>query len=168
MSYICATCKLNHEDVPLSFGAEAPYWFDVVAPEERNKRIELSSDQCVIDEEHFFIRGCLEIPIVGSNEKFTWGVWSSLIKDNFLRATELWNVTGRESEPPYFGWLSTKLPLYPDTLNLKCHVHTRPVGERPLIELEVTNHPVSIEQSKGISIERAHEIVGQLFYHSDS
>jgi hypothetical protein len=118
MGYRCVTCKQYHEEVPLSFGADAPYWYDVVAPEERNQRTELSSDQCVIDEEHFFIRGCLEIPIVASNEKFVWGVWSSLSKDNFLRATEIWNVPGRESEPPYFGWLSTMVPLYPDTLNL--------------------------------------------------
>ena len=69
--YICSICRQYHDEVPLSFGADAPYWYDVVAPEERAERTELSSDQCVIDEEHFFIRGCLEIPIIGSNETFT-------------------------------------------------------------------------------------------------
>src|SRR5262249_21748671 len=31
--------------------------------------------------------------------------------------------------------------VIPTLLNLKTNVHTRPVGERPLIELEPTDHP---------------------------
>ena len=44
MSYVCATCNQKHEEVPLSFVAEAPYLYDVVALEERDRRTELSSD----------------------------------------------------------------------------------------------------------------------------
>ncbi|MGW1264432.1 DUF2199 domain-containing protein [Streptomyces drozdowiczii] len=32
------------------------------------------------------------------------------------------------------------------TLNLKTRVHTRPVGDRPFVELEPTDHPLAIEQ----------------------
>ncbi|MEU4303103.1 DUF2199 domain-containing protein [Kitasatospora aureofaciens] len=43
-----------------------------------------------------------------------------------MRETE-----GRETEPPYFGRLTTELPIYsPSTINLKTMAHTRPVGER--------------------------------------
>src|SRR5262249_24619929 len=38
------------------------------------------------------------------------------------------------SERPYFGWLSTRLPFYPDTLLLKTHVHLRTKKLRPYIE----------------------------------
>ena len=58
----------------------------------------------------------------------------------------------------YFGWLSSILPTYPSTLHLKTHVHTRPIGIRPLIELEPTDHPLAREQRMGITWERVLEI----------
>jgi len=155
----CAACGEWHEELPTSFGADAPYWYDVIAPEEREERAELSSDQCVIDGEHYFVRGTLEIPVVDAGEPFSWGVWVSLSEKSFVRMSELWETSGREKEPPYFGWLSTALPCYPNTLNLKTHVHTRPVGLRPLIELEPTEHPLAVEQRTGITMERVKEIV---------
>jgi Uncharacterized protein conserved in bacteria (DUF2199)/Protein of unknown function (DUF2500) len=59
---------------------------------------------------------------------------------NFERTAKLWKKKGRESEPPYFGWLSTSITGYPETVGLKTNVHTRPVGERPYVELEPTDH----------------------------
>ena len=36
----------------------------------RELRAIASSDQCIIDQEEFYIRGCLEIPIIGTREVF--------------------------------------------------------------------------------------------------
>jgi hypothetical protein len=144
--------------LPLHYGAAAPvYWF-AIGPDERERRCQLSSDQCIIDEQHFFIVGNLEIPVLGLDEKFSWDVWVSLSAKNFARACELWEQPGREAEPGYFGWLGTALPGYPDTVNLKTRVHTRAVGRRPLIELEPTDHPLAVEQREGITRERVQEI----------
>ncbi|WP_269317979.1 DUF2199 domain-containing protein [Exiguobacterium sp. KJ 601] len=57
-----------------------------------------------------------------------------------------------------FGWLSTELPIYPDTINLKTNVHMRAVGIRPLIELLPTNHPLAMEQRNGITRLRVDDI----------
>lgn len=101
----------------------------------------------------------IDIPVTGSDDVFSWGVWISLSRENFSHAADLWDTPGRESANPYFGWLTTELPLYsPSTINLKTHVHTRPVGERPYIELEPTDHPLAIEQRTGITLERVREI----------
>jgi hypothetical protein len=43
-------------------------------------------------------------------------------------------------------------------VNLKCHVRPRSGRQRPLIELEPTDHPLSVEQRDGISIDRLLEI----------
>ncbi|MFE2023089.1 DUF2199 domain-containing protein [Streptomyces sp. NPDC059499] len=119
----------------------------------------LSSDQCVIKGQHFFIRGLIEIPVIGSQDAFSWGVWVSLSKDNFARALDVWDTEGREAEKPYFGWLSTELTLYPEsTTDLKTNAHTRPVGKRPFIELEPTDHPLAVEQRTGITQDRVREI----------
>ena len=157
-TYTCKTCGKQHEGLPLSYGAQAPaIWYDI--PEkERDKRTLLSSDQCEIDNKYFFIAGNIDIPIVGTDQIFNWTVWISLSDKSYNRVSELWNIVGREKEHPYFGWLSTSLLIYPETINLKTMVHTRPVGERPYIELEPTNHPLAIEQRNGITWERVQEI----------
>ena len=118
----------------------------------------------MIDESEFFVRGCLEIPVIDGPRPFVWGVWTSLSKPNFKRMGELWETPGREKEPPYFGWLCTSLPLYPETVHLKTNVHIRPVGQRPFVELEPTEHPLAVEQRTGITMDRVREIAEALLH----
>lgn len=128
----------------------------------------LSSDQCVIRAQHYFVKGLIEIPVIDSDEVFSWGVWVSLSRENFSRAADLWENPSRESEEPYFGWLTTDLPVYPaTTLNLKTYVHTRPVGERPFVELEPTDHPLAVEQRTGITLDRVREIAAAVLHAGD-
>jgi hypothetical protein len=162
--FLCHTCGKHHADLPMCFGTDAPAPYYAVAPNERESRCQLSSDLCVIDGEHFFIRGCLEIPVADGPGPFVWGVWCSLSKESFKRVTEMWEVEGRKNDPSLFGWLCTSLPLYAETLHLKTNVHTRPVGERPLIELEPTDHPLAIEQRLGIDMARVREIAAALLH----
>ncbi|WP_037573880.1 DUF2199 domain-containing protein [Phaeacidiphilus oryzae] len=125
----------------------------------------LSSDQCVIEAQHFFVKGMIEIPVIGSDQVFSWGVWVSLSRDNFARALNVWETPGRESEPPYFGWLTTSLSIYsPSTLNLKTNLHTRKVGQRPFVELEPTDHPLAVEQRTGITLDRVREIAESVLH----
>jgi hypothetical protein len=142
----------------MCFGQPAPALWLQMSETEREKRGELSSDQCVVDDQHYFVLGRIILPVVDGPAPFCWLAWVSLSEKNFLRASELWHTQGRESEPPYFGWLQSALPYSPSTLDLKTRVHTQPVGERPLIELELTEHRLSIEQHRGISMARAREL----------
>src|SRR5262249_14448685 len=135
-TFLCRNCGATHAGPALSYGAEAPAaWYEISENQRKNRSV-LSSDQCVIDRKYFFIAGNIEIAIIGSEKVFRWTVWVSLTKKHYERAAALWDKVGREAEPPYFGWLSTSLPAYPDTLNLRTNVHTRPVGIRPYVELE--------------------------------
>jgi hypothetical protein len=72
--YRCRRCGQHHEELPLHYGFGAPaYWYGI--PEsERPRRCLLSSDQCIIDDQHFFVLGNLELPIIGSGEHFSWDV----------------------------------------------------------------------------------------------
>lgn len=157
-NYQCFHCDTKSQGIPMSYGAEAPSYYDDTPVIEREKRFYLTDDTCTMDNEYFFIKGCIEIPVIDSSEPFIWNVWVSLNKMNFDRVLELWETKGRENEEPYFGWLSTSIPSYPETLNLKTNVHTRPIGVRPFIELEPTDHPLAIEQQRGITLERVREI----------
>jgi hypothetical protein len=118
----------------------------------------LSDDFCVLDNEHYFVRCVLELPILGADQALGFGVWSSLSRDNFGRYVENFNSDDRGTLGPWFGWFSNGVPGYPDTLNLKCRVHPRGGRSRPLIELEPTDHPLARDQRYGIRIDRLIEI----------
>jgi hypothetical protein len=164
----CGSCGEWHDGFPLAYGPPAPVLWFTIPEDERERRALLSSDLCLIDEQHGFIVGNLEIPIIGSEKHFSWDAWVSLSLPNFKRAFQLWEQPGRESEPPYFGWLSSLLPGYPETLHLKTMVHTREVGRRPRIELEPTDHPLAVEQRRGITWERVQEIAELVLHGSGS
>jgi hypothetical protein len=151
---------------PLSWSFDAPAPWNALSNEEREHRGHISSDLCVICDEHSFVRGLVEIPLKDGDGPFTWNVWVSVSKQNFLRAFELWEDPQRVHEPAYFGWLCNSIPGYPETLNLKTMLHTRALGLRPLIELEPTEHPLAVEQRNGITKERVREIA-ETMYHSN-
>lgn len=165
--YLCRVCGQQHSDLPMSFGAEAPATYFMIPENERPTRCDLTPDLCLIDDNQFFVRGCLEIPVIDGSQPFVWGVWASLSEKNFRRMAEIWETPGRESEPPCFGWLCTSLPLYPETLSLKTNVHTRLLGQRPFVELEPTNHPLAVEQRTGITMDRVREIAEHLLHQKD-
>lgn len=162
----CRSCGQWHEGrLPFAYGSPAPaYWHHELAGDPSSK---LSEELCVIAGEHFFVRARIVIPVVDGLGEFEWGVWVSLSHKNFLRTLELWETPGREGEEPYFGWLSTELPVYqPSTLNLKTLVHTQPVGVRPVVELEPTDHPLAVEQRTGITVARVQEFAEQLLHQT--
>lgn len=163
-SYTCNCCGQVHDEIPMSYGADAPVYVEAMNSKERAKRVYLESSVCVIDDEHFFVRGSLAIPILDDPAKtFSWGVWSTISQANYEIMAANWSVEGREKIVlPAFGYLSNKIPLYGDTLNLNVLSHTMPVGQIPFLELEPTDHPLAVEQRTGITMARVHEIANLL------
>jgi hypothetical protein len=162
--FTCATCGQYHHELPLCFGAEVPDFYYSVPPAEREARIEVSADWCVIDNEHFFVRGCIKIPIVDYHEPLIWNVWTSLSEASFIRAQELWNDPLRAREEPYFGWLQTLVPGYKNTLNIKTWVYTQPVGIIPQVEVFEEDHQLTLDQQNGITLAQVKQIVEQILH----
>ena len=138
-----------------SFAAPWPW---LITPEKYRTDSLLTENCCILRGEDYFIRGCLEIPVHGEDEPFIWGVWVSLSRERFKREKRLADDPKRVEEPPYVGWFCSRVPIYPDTLLLKARVHCRPVGTRPFIELQPTDHLLAVEQRSGISVQRVREI----------
>ncbi|WP_092772774.1 DUF2199 domain-containing protein [Hymenobacter actinosclerus] len=157
--FVCSRCGEFHAELPMCFGAEFPDYYFSIPINERARRVEIAESLCVIDEEHFFVRGRIELPVLNSEEIFCWNVWTTLSKDNFIQTNTVWNDPERVNEPAYFGWLQTSLPGYPETLNLKTAVHTQAVGLIPRVEIMDENHPLVLEQKQGIGWPRVVELV---------
>jgi hypothetical protein len=162
----CMTCGEWHEGMP-TVGAKAPLSYYAVPEGERGTRCILGSDQCVIDGESFFVRGCLEIPVHGEEDPFAYGVWVSLSKDDFVAYDRSYDDAKQSHIGPFLGWLDAELAFYPSTANLKTMVHLRDNGARPWIELEPTDHPLAIEQREGISVARLAEIFAYYEHQAD-
>jgi len=164
--FTCQTCGDIHRGMP-SFGADAPRSYFAIPEAERAARCDLGSDDCVIDGASFFVRGCLEIPVRGVDQPLMWGVWVSLSQESYVAWVKMFLEEHRSHVGPFFGWLNTWLKPYPETTNLKTHVHLRDHGFRPLIELEPTDHPLAAEQRNGISVERVAEIYAIMMHGRD-
>ena len=155
MVYRCATCGKTHDDLPdLAFRWPDPYFG--IPETERATRIRGTTDLCSIDDEDFFIRGVILVPIVGTSDQLGLGVWVSQKRDNFDSYMANFDTP---DVGPYFGWLSNRIAFYqPTTWLLKTMAHFQGNGKRPLIALEPSDHPLYLDYSQGVSLERAWEI----------
>ena len=160
----CARCGEVHTGLPFDWAFDSPvYWEGPRAEGDL-----LTDDLCVWtdddEQRSYFVRGILELPVPGQEQPFAYGVWSSLSEASFRRVVELWDDPARVEEPAYFGWLSNRLPGYPDTLNLPLDVETRALELRPTFVLQPTDHPLAVEQREGITVGRVQEIAEQLLH----
>lgn len=164
-AWTCSCCGKQHSTLLLDIACDAPdHWYQI--PEsEREHRAKRDNDVCIIDRKDIFVRGVIEIPIIGKDDRFRWGVWVSVSDESFDRIVELWDAPVIENEPPKPGLLCNNISEYPPTLNLKTYLHLRGGNLRPSIELELTDHPLAVDQRQGISIERVEEIAVTFSLH---
>jgi len=155
MTYTCSCCGEVHEDLAdITF--DRPGYAANIPEAEQTDRVVLNEDLCSVDGEHYFIRGVLKIPIHDYEEDLGFGVWVSQKKENFESYIDNYDTA---EIGPFFGWLSNEFMFGgKPTTNLKTMAHFQGNGLRPLIELEESDHPLSIAQKNGISLDEAWRI----------
>jgi len=167
----CGSCEEWHTGPLLDIGFSRPfYWTDkfenssrwTFLPSgdiEKPSKSFLDQDYCAINDEGFFVRGLIYLPIVGAAETFRWGVWGSLSRQNFETLLKADNDPDSADLPPMFSWLSNWISEYPDTRNLKMYAHIQGPTSRPHFRLEPSDHPLAQEYHHGITPERVKEIM---------
>ena len=156
MSYKCKTCGETHDDLQ-DIGFQYPDYYFGIPEDERESRIDTGTDLCVIDDEYYFIRGVIYIPIHDYEHDFGIGVWVSQKKENFEQYVENPDTS---DIGPFFGWLSNNIPFYSeDTVSLKTMAHFQGNNSRPLIEIDECEHKIYNDYSKGILLDEAWEMV---------
>lgn len=161
--FTCSVCGELHEGLP-DFAFDAPIHYHQIPETERSRRCYKTHDLCVIDDRDFFVRGVLYVPIRDTALSFGWGIWSSLSQSNFTRYIDLGDSTDVTGEGPWFGWLSNRIPSYPDTLNLKLKILLQGGHRRPHFIPEPTEHPLSLAHYDGIGIDEATAIAERLLH----
>jgi hypothetical protein len=155
-SFKCAGCGEVHEGGP-SFGYDAPPEYYNVPETERETRSRINSDLCIIDNEDFFIRATLSVPIIGAEEDFLWGVWVSQSKESFDRYVDTYESD--QSGDGSFGWLTVSMPGYAEDIFVHLPVDVFWGPERPEIKIhDDQDHPLAVDQRNGISWDKAVEL----------
>jgi hypothetical protein len=96
-AYTCRTCGQPHADF-FSFAAGFPDMYANLSIEERDARAIIGSDQCIVDSKWFFLRGLVEIPIIGIPEIFLWGLWASVKEEVFEEISDCWGSRWQRKE----------------------------------------------------------------------
>ena len=121
-------------------------------------RVHINDDLCSIDEQQFFIRGVLEVPIQGLKTTFQWGLWALVDHQDFRRYLDLWDADIDEHEPPFQGWLSGSPPEYPDAEMAELTVHLRS-RIRPSFKIVSPQQQLGIDQREGITLAKVHQLI---------
>ena len=155
----CHTCGQWHGELPLDVGFDEPLYIHELFADERAAQVTTAGDFRVCNGDqgtHYFVRGVIEVPIHESTEVFCFGVWTTLSAESFEQARAAYRAN--EEAGPFFGWLSNRLTVYPDTLGLKTNVNVRP-DHKPSIVLHASPHPLHVEQRDGITTDRVKQII---------
>ena len=162
-SFVCVSCNQLHAGLPELAAAE-PYFVEDLLPASKSKVERLGSEICVFRDgevRHFFVRGALRIPISGTNETWSYAAWVSLSAESFAGVADV--AEGTNPSGSFFGWFQSALPGWPETLSLKSTLHVS-TNQRPFIELEPTDHPLSLAQRAGLPLLRILELVDPVLH----
>ena len=150
----CLHCQAEHDLSQIEPAFVEPDLLARLSPDERAAQVTELGDFRIWrqdGEEHYFVRCVLEVPRTDCASDFAFGVWSSLSASSFEAAARLY--ASDKAGGPFFGWLTNRIPGYPDTCGLALQVHVR-ADRRPALQLDPrSNHPLAVQQREGITPE---------------
>jgi hypothetical protein len=153
----CSVCGRSHSRAESELIFRRPDAVHVLSVEEREKRCQLTADIAILDEERFFLRGLLSVPVIGRSRYYNMGVWGEVSEQAFARVYELWTDPNQASEPRISASLANCLPLIKNTLGLGLQIQLTGPKTRPQFYVTDTDHPLYREQTSGIDEHRALE-----------
>lgn len=148
-------------ELPFGLSFPAPAYVEAIPEAERDARVVLEGDCCEIDGELFFVRARIQLPVADAGAAapvFEWRVWVSVSAASYVRLADAFENPEAEAARATPAFVSSRLPEYPDTLDLKGLLHPQ-ATELPLLVLSLIDHPLVMEQQDGISIERVRALM---------
>lgn len=158
MSFTCEACGETHAGETRDIRLGLPQPIFLLDEAERERRAWLADDAAVLDDERFFVRGLLELPIVGEDGYFGYGAWIEVAQPDFTALMELWEAEDGWRSDPFAGALANELSPYAFTEGLPLELKLRDVRLLPLVELADGEHELVRAQRNGISPHRAHQL----------
>lgn len=122
------------------------------------RKIDHGEDACELDDERFFVRGRLQVPVSDTDTPLEWHVWVGVRASDYVRLV-VPESDGAPVRRGYAGWLANDLaPVYEGTLDLRVTIYADTFGGKPVVVVESHAHPLAMEQREGVTFQRLHEI----------
>lgn len=137
-------------DYELDVGFRLPDVVYALAKSERMKRALYDRLLCVLDDERYFLRGIVFIPVCGPRRQFGWGLWAEVSQAHFERH-RLMCLDGAPHEPAVSGVLANEIPGYGRLRHQKVRVVFTGANLRPLFVLLPSDTRLYRQQRDGVS-----------------
>ena len=160
----CASCEEDH-GWPFDLAAFVPDVWPHAERYEANSALRLdgdflSEDFCILGGKHFMVRATLPIPVIGLKDRFAFGCWTTLSRENFGRYVDGFDSGEYAEMGPWPGWLMNRLAGLSDGPEpLAVNVQPRPGRMRPELWVVDDDHPLGAAQRDGITPERMLEVL---------
>jgi hypothetical protein len=162
MGFVCSVCGDFHAERLLDIRLSLPDPIFALADDEREARAWLADDFAVLDEERFFVRGLLELPIPELETRFGYGTWVEIESKEFQQLLEHWEDP--EQFPPVEGTVANELAPYTGTEGLRATLSPVSVETLPSVKLDDAAHPLVADQQAGISADRSDELAATVLH----
>jgi hypothetical protein len=152
----CLICGQQHilSDMELSFGL--PDEAFTIAETERDKRVKATDDICVIDEQRFYLRSVLGLPLIDqAPEQYHFGVWAEVGPADFKTIFELWDDPAQTEYPAFQARLGNNIPFCGQTNGLNVSLKMTGPSTRPALTVTDIESVLGQLQGKGIYINDA-------------
>ena len=161
--FFCAKCGIEHTGL-MDLAAFAPDPWPHPESYGPNSALRtdndfLSEDFCVLQGRYFMVRSVLELPVHGVAEKFGFGCWTTLSRENFDKYVEGFDNGEYSDWGPWSGYLCNKLADYIGDNPEPVLVYPQHDRQRPTLRIVDDAHRLAVDQEDGISPERLLEIL---------
>lgn len=162
MGFVCSVCGEFHAERMLDIRMSLPDAIYVLDEEARERRAWVGDDFAVLDDERFFVRGLLEIPIPELDGYFGYGVWTEVSPDDFRELARRW--TEPEQASAVDAVLANELAPYVATIGLAARLEPVSAVRLPSVEVADSVHPLAVDQRRGISVTRSDELAATVLH----
>ena len=162
MPFVCSVCGEHHDQRLLDIRLALPLVIHLLDADARTRRAWLADDFAVLDDERFFVRGLLELPIPGLEDRFAYGSWVEVSMRDFQELMRHWHDDDQFDAVECT--VANELEPYRDTLGLHATLRATAADRLPAIELADAPHDLVDAQRHGISVGRSDELAAVVLH----
>jgi hypothetical protein len=162
MPFVCSVCGEHHDERLLDIRLGVPHVIHLLDSGARTRRAWLADDFAVLDDERFFVRGLLELPIPRLDDRFAYGSWVEVSMPDFQELLRRWHDDAQFAAVACT--VANELEPFRDTLGLRATLRATAPDRLPAIELAAAPHELVDAQRRGISVRRSDELAAAVLH----
>jgi hypothetical protein len=164
VGFVCSVCGEHHAERLMDVRFGLPDAIYALSEAERRERASIGDDSAVLDDELHFVRGLVEIPVPELGDRFAFGAWAAVDREDWYALGELWADPQQAEAPPFPGRLANELGPYEATNGLPVVVRLRSLDLVPALILEDGEHPLVRDQRVGITAAKSERLADRVLH----